>query len=405
DGKRPWIAALDGEGSGLVQVSTRRLKGRKLFVWGTGTGGQAWQRWLSDGSAPPYLEIQAGLARTQLEHVPMPAHANWSWLEGYGLLQADPDRVHGEDWAQAREAVTEQLEALVTEAAFEAEHVRGRQWLDRPPAAILWRGSGWGALEAARREQAGEPPFCTAGLVFDAASLTAAQAPWLALLREGHFPPAAPDAVPEGIVVEAAWRALLEAAVARQPDAGWLAWLHLGVMRFQAGEFDAARAAWVRSVEHTPTAWALRNLAVLDAQAGDHVGAAARYEQAHALLPDLLPLTVETGQALLAAERAQDWLDLVDDLPDAVRTRGRIRLLETLAALAVNDLDRAEALIASRFVMEDQREGEISLGDLWLAYHARRAIGASAPPDAAQLARIRHEHPIPPEWDFSMNET
>ena len=41
------------------------------------------------GSRSPgdeYLEIQAGLARTQLEHLPMPARASWSWVEAYGLL-------------------------------------------------------------------------------------------------------------------------------------------------------------------------------------------------------------------------------------------------------------------------------------------------------------------------------
>ncbi len=32
--QRPWIAALDAEGNGLVQTSTERLRGRKMFVWG-----------------------------------------------------------------------------------------------------------------------------------------------------------------------------------------------------------------------------------------------------------------------------------------------------------------------------------------------------------------------------------
>ena len=86
---RPWVAALDGTGSGLVQSSTPRLRGRKLFVWGTGPGGRHWQEWLTPGG-PPYLEIQAGVARTQLEHVPMPGGVRWSWLETYGPLDADP---------------------------------------------------------------------------------------------------------------------------------------------------------------------------------------------------------------------------------------------------------------------------------------------------------------------------
>src|SRR2546430_10789644 len=70
--QRPWIAALDGSGQGLAHTSTQRLCGRKLFLWGQHPGGARWQEWLS-GPDAAYLEIQAGLARTQLEHLPLPA--------------------------------------------------------------------------------------------------------------------------------------------------------------------------------------------------------------------------------------------------------------------------------------------------------------------------------------------
>ena len=38
DDQRRWIAALDGRGTGLVQTSTDRLRGRKLFLWGKSAG-------------------------------------------------------------------------------------------------------------------------------------------------------------------------------------------------------------------------------------------------------------------------------------------------------------------------------------------------------------------------------
>ena len=100
DGARPWIAALDRDGRGLVQTSTARQVGRKLFAWGTQPGGRRWQEFLSTpGHA--YLEIQAGLSRTQLECSPMPAGAQWEWTEAYGLMEADPGKVHGADWKAA----------------------------------------------------------------------------------------------------------------------------------------------------------------------------------------------------------------------------------------------------------------------------------------------------------------
>lgn len=61
-GRLPWIAAVDPAGVGLLQVSTRRLRGRKLFTWGTSPGGRRWQEFLT-GSTQSYFEIQAGLTR------------------------------------------------------------------------------------------------------------------------------------------------------------------------------------------------------------------------------------------------------------------------------------------------------------------------------------------------------
>ncbi|MBP0458122.1 DUF5107 domain-containing protein, partial [Streptomyces montanisoli] len=78
DGERKWIAALDVDGRGLVQTSTDGLPGRKLFAWGTGPGGRRWQEWLTEPGMPGYAEIQAGLARTQLEHVPLEGGGEFS---------------------------------------------------------------------------------------------------------------------------------------------------------------------------------------------------------------------------------------------------------------------------------------------------------------------------------------
>jgi hypothetical protein len=120
DGQRPWVSALDGEGRRYVQVSTQRLAGRKLFLWGLGAGGRRWQEWLTEpGHA--YLEIHAGLARTQMQHLPMPAHTDWQWLESYGYLEADPEQIHGDDWAAANAAAEQSLEELVPRARMEAD--------------------------------------------------------------------------------------------------------------------------------------------------------------------------------------------------------------------------------------------------------------------------------------------
>ena len=100
--------------------------------------------------------------RTQLEHVPMPAHAEWTWLEAYGLISADPVIVHGENWTAAREAVAARLESLIPRAALDAELARSAAFADIPPAALIQRGSGWGPNARARPRESGRSvlPLC-----------------------------------------------------------------------------------------------------------------------------------------------------------------------------------------------------------------------------------------------------
>ena len=90
-----WIAAVNEQGKGLLQCSTNRLFGRKLFAWGMAQGGRHWNEWLSErGSA--YIEIQAGLARTQLEHIPMKGKESWEWVEAYTGICGNATDFHGD---------------------------------------------------------------------------------------------------------------------------------------------------------------------------------------------------------------------------------------------------------------------------------------------------------------------
>ncbi len=87
----PWEAALGPDGYGLVEASTARLRYRKMFCWGDHPGGRHWQSFLSQPGMA-YLEIQAGLAPTQLHGLVMPGKTAWDWTEVFGALQVDTKR-------------------------------------------------------------------------------------------------------------------------------------------------------------------------------------------------------------------------------------------------------------------------------------------------------------------------
>jgi hypothetical protein len=407
EGRRPWITALDGTGQGLVQVSTERLKGRKLFVWGTGSGGRQWQKFLST-TGQPYIEIQAGLARTQLEHVPMPP-GEWAWLEAYGLLATSPAAAHGDDWAQAQLAVEHSLEQLIPIEDLQAEFARSAVLADLPPAEIWQRGSGWGALERQRRAADAEQPFAPASLPFDDDSLGEAQKPWIHLLQESAFPQVSPQEPPRSFMTQAAWREKLELAVLPSEgicpakSANWFSWYHLGVMRYYAGERDAARDAWETSLACDRTPWALRNLALTASEDGEPGRAADLFLAAVRMAPHLLPLSIEAGRFLVDAQRPGQWLELLADLPAEIRVAGRVRLLEVQAALAVGQLQRVADFFTDAVVIPDLREGDLSLSELWNDWQLRRLSQLeNVPIDDELRARVRQECPVPAGFDFSM---
>jgi hypothetical protein len=331
---RPWIAAVDGDGRGLLQTSTERLRGRKLFLWGESAGGRRWQEWLAPG-ADGYLEIQAGLARTQLEHLRLPAGESWDWLEAYGPISADPAVIHGDDWQAATDAVVAPVLA--------GYHDEWRKILDVEPGPLLAEGSGWGALEVRRM------PTCLPGTPFPQESLGAEQEPWLSLL-DGTPPDGDPRAVPPSTLVNRYWTDLLE----HTPD-NWLTWYHRGVARWAAGRHSAAQEAWTASVSAAENAWSLRCLAVA---AADPVEAAQLYERAAKLAPDLEPLLVEAVSAQLAAGR-------VPELPS--EPTGRLALLAARTRLALGDVEGARAIFDAGFEVANIREGETSLSDTWAA--------------------------------------
>lgn len=188
---RPFIAAPGKDGYGMCQTSTGELRGRKLFVWGMGTGGRHWQEFLArEGCA--YIELQAGLAKTQLEHLPMKGGESISWLESYGAVQADPDAVQGEDYSAAVASVANALETVRPARVLEELHSRLKRELDGQNGEVLHSGMGFARAEKALLGD----QFRTAGLSLDAMDLGPREEPWMTLAAGGGLTCPEPDEEP-----------------------------------------------------------------------------------------------------------------------------------------------------------------------------------------------------------------
>lgn len=398
--RRKWVAALGGDGAGFFETSTDRLRGRKLFCWGMGPGGRQWQSFLA-APGHAYIEIQAGLARTQMECLPMPPNTHWTWTEAFGYLQTDPAKVHGDDWPTAWGTVADEIEHIVPRGELTRLDRALAATSAAPPVRILARGSGWGALERKRKQRCGERDAIPPELTFDEDCMGPDEAPWQMLLTEGALPYRGPDSDPGALMTQPEWEPLLAASLTTGQGDHWLAWWHLGNMRMEARDIRGACAAWQESLKRERTGWALRNLAVAAHREGNEEEWLRLMAEAWATGPQVAALAIEYAAAMATASRFPDLLDFIRALPETLRCNERLMMQWARAALETGDIEGIEHLFEHDFATI--REGEVTLTDLWFAYHERRlARELGAPLDDALRRRVRKEYPPPQCIDFRM---
>ena len=365
------VTAVEPDGRGIAQTSTAALRGRKLFLWGHGPGGQHWQDWLGMRGTR-YLEIQAGVCPTQLEHDLLDGYASRTWTEAFAPLELDPSVV-GADYGAAARAARDAVHGATPPTWLAVQHDRWlREVADLTPGEPVHTGSGWGRAELALRglPQLPGTPFPEVG---------DESLPLLRLVESDdptaldHMDPQRP-ALP---VVSDRWAARLSDAVER--GAGWWAHYALGTARHLRGDLDGAHAAYRRSAELHPTAVTLRGEALL---AGDAMARETLYQRACSLAPDDRRLAVERLVALRDAGRPDDVVAAVAALPEAVRDHGRTQMLlaEALAALGQ---DAAALEVLNGLEVPDLAEGDRTLADVW--------------------QRLRPGDPVPRHLDFRMS--
>ncbi|MBQ7183046.1 MAG: DUF5107 domain-containing protein [Clostridia bacterium] len=382
--KMPFITALKEDHTGLVQCSTGFMLGRKLFVWGMGQGGRHWQEFLSDGSET-YIEIQAGIAKTQQDHLPMPENTAWTWLEAYGSLTSDVD---GLSYTAAAEKCQSALYEMMTRETLEKEQAGRGRAVAAARGQIVLPGSGWGALENLRRAQAGLPPVSDT-CRFPESSLGEKQAPWLALLKTGAFPEADPEKAPESYMTGENWLGMLEKA-----PANWAQAYQLAVTYHAAGDPAGAERSLKKSLVLRESAWAFRASARLDLAAGKDSWR-DKYRRALSLRPDCRALLKEYAEALLKAGLCRELIAFLDGLPDETKALPRFQFLRAAGCVGTGDFSEAERILLKPLVLPDIREGELSLSEIWSRLWEKK--------EGLTREEAAEKHPLPPVLDFRMH--
>ncbi|MGW9413032.1 DUF5107 domain-containing protein [Arthrobacter cupressi] len=360
EGRRHWIAAVDADGDGLAMLSTSRLRGKKLFVWGQGDGGRNWQEWLSPGGGR-YSEIQAGLAQTQFEHLPMPGRAEWSWVEAYGNARLDPATAHGA-WDAAVEHAQSRLAALADQQTLEEALAFAGSIADTAPQDRLLVGTGWGALEEELRRVTGMLPLDTGGTPFPADTLTGEQAPWVELLRRGLPDGGSPLTFPGSgsFVAGPAWERLLEGA------AGAEARFHGATLKHARQDLAPAEQLYAQALQLDPGhALAHRGLGLLLLATGRVAQGLAEMRAACAADPAGGKLLAEAMTLHLAHAEPRAALLLAEQAPPGTVAAGRNRFLTACALAGSGRTEEAAAILREGVEIPDLLEGDNAISELW----------------------------------------
>lgn len=400
--RRPWEASIEADGRGFVHISSQQLFGRKMFVWGMNDGGRRWQEFLSQPGST-YLEIQGGLAHTQGEYVRMPADTSWSWLEAFGPIEANPKKVFDE-WEGAWRSVDAITKTDMPEHLFDSTRNELAKLQLKSPKAVLHQASGWGYLETMRREKANAPKLDIADGLYSNDSVTDKEQPWLELLEKGQLPKRNAEDDPGEYIANSEWKQLLLDAYSMEEDRDWHIWLHLGVASNNANNAQVAIECWTKANAIKPSAWAHRNLAVAFSEQGNDNEAWLHYGEALKLLPAERSIAIEASSFLISRKMTQELAALASKLDDSIRSIPRIKLALAYGALYAGNHEAVETFFQTPFQLEDLREGDNALTDLWFEYQAVKLAAAEGVPlNESHKDSARKGSPPPKGFDFRMH--
>ena len=367
-----WIANVDHHGRGLLHLSTARLQSRKLFVWGINEGAQHWQNFLTK-KAGPYIEVQAGLGKTQYGCIPMAPHTTWEWSERFESLEIPEQQVN----MPFDDAVDSLTQRIRSEDAIRAVDSFGRR-IRTCRGNLVMEGTGDAALQEALRKHEGLPPMRE---YLDFSSQDSRQRSWYEFLRTGILPEPEegqyPDYDPSGDM----WLNLLEKSVKRDSGRNWYAYYCISLLQWQSGRIDLAEKAIRKSLRCKETACAEYVQAVYRHSQNDCREAVRSIDRG--LEIDKCELSyVKAAICLLDSCKAwEKLLAQVSLLQEKMKNHPRIELCCVKSLYHMKHYKIAMMLLEKDggLKLDDVREGEIAMGTLWsdLSYeltHERKPV-------------------------------
>ena len=234
---------------------------------------------------------------------------------------------------------------------------------------IIQYGSGWGYLKNRENELANLSKVSNF-VEFPEDSIQEEEAYFLTLLNKGEFPCPNVNEQPVSYCFSEKLRSVLQLYVANNPK-NWFAQYHLGVMEYAMGEIKKAQDSWEKSVKTKKNAWALRNLAMLERNEYGRIEKAVTYmRESIELLQGNRNLTQDYLETLMKAEKFEECVRAFDEMPKELKNIGKLQYCKAFALTKLERYEEACEIINDKFQMDDIKEGDISIADLWYELYA-----------------------------------
>lgn len=341
DTQYPWEAVVyPGENWVFAEYSTGMLRYRKMFTWGSHQGGLKWRDFLSEPGKGDYIEIQAGIGRTQMHGLIMPKNATWTFEQAFTSISVDTDALCNMEYNEAALKVEQALKKHMPEFSDKKDKK------NKKSSEFISLGSGWGALENHRRILCGLPEL---PMQFPEESIGSDELPWFNLLYNGVLPDNTYSFMTGGD-----WAERLKKSPGNDAK------VHLGIIYFEEGLEDKAAELWESALPH-PLAY--RNLSLIKLNGGDLEKAAELMENALALDGSYAYLT-EYARLLIRIEEYEKCFILLEKLADDAP--GRLWIFRAQAAWHTGRTDLLEEMFRREYSCI--REGENTLTDLWFLW-------------------------------------
>ncbi len=353
--KPKYIANVNSSGYGLLQRSTKRLKGRKLFSWGNGQASNHWQEFLTE-KAGRYTEIQAGLAKTQYGCLPMAPHTAWEWLEQYGAVQISEEAVRRTCEEREREVTS----LLIHEGCAEMleERLKETAAMAKKKARLLTPGSGYGALEK-RGKWTEHLEF-----VLESESLKK----WQEFFKTGKLHCPGPLDTPDEFLINKENLPFLLRTLRDENKENWYAHYHAGIGLLAAEQYDRAKEELETSWKLSENPWSCHGLACIFLAKGDKQKASEWISRGIRMKQEDTSYLKEGFKILDFTGEGKKLCGLYEELPEEKQEIGKLKFCYAQALHHEGRDEEAYRLLTENggIKIDDIREGEDSVAQLWL---------------------------------------